>query len=67
MARSRTTHQGVGLTEKQDKFLRLIAQGASNAAACRLVAIHRWTVRGQQNLLRTSAVSAVHLAAAGGH
>lgn len=43
MARSRTTHRGAGLTEKQDKFMRLIAQGVSNSEACRLVGIHRRT------------------------
>jgi len=31
------------LTEKQDKFVRLIAQGVSNSEACRLVGIHRRT------------------------
>ncbi len=43
MARSRATHRGAGLTEKQDKFMRLIAQGVSNSEACRLVGIHRRT------------------------
>ena len=43
MARSRATHRGAGLTEKQDKFVRLIAQGVSNSEACRLVGIHRRT------------------------
>jgi transposase, IS30 family len=43
MGRSRTTHQGEALTEKQDKFVRLIAQGVSNSEACRLVGIHRRT------------------------
>jgi hypothetical protein len=32
-----------GLTEKQDRFVRLIAQGVSNAAACRAVGINRRT------------------------
>lgn len=31
------------MTEKQDKFVRLIAQGVSNCEACRLVGIHRRT------------------------
>lgn len=43
MARSRTTRSGHGLTEKQDRFSRLIAQGVSNAEACRVVGIHRRT------------------------
>jgi IS30 family transposase len=43
MVRSRTTHRGAGLTEKQDRFVRLIAQGVSNSEACRLVGIHRRT------------------------
>lgn len=30
MGRSRTSHQGGALTEKQDKFVRLIAQDVSN-------------------------------------
>lgn len=43
MSRSRTTRSGHGLTEKQDKFARLVAQGVSNAEACRVVGIHRRT------------------------
>jgi IS30 family transposase len=43
MARSRTTHPGRALTEKQDRFVRLIAQGMSNAEACRVVGINRRT------------------------
>lgn len=43
MGRSRTSHQGGALTEKQDKFVRLIAQGVSNSEACRTVGIHRRT------------------------
>lgn len=43
MGRSRATHRGGGLTEKQDKFVRLIAQGVSNSEACRLVGVHRRT------------------------
>jgi hypothetical protein len=43
MGRSRTTHAGRGLTEKQDRFVRLIAQGVSNSQACRAVGINRKT------------------------
>lgn len=43
MARSRATHRGGGLTEKQDEFVRLIGQGVSNSEACRRVGIHRRT------------------------
>jgi IS30 family transposase len=43
MGRSRRSHQGGGLTEKQDKFVGLIAQGVSNSEACRIVGIHRRT------------------------
>jgi IS30 family transposase len=43
MGRSRTTHAGHALTEKQDRFVRLIAQGVSNSKACRLVGINRRT------------------------
>ena len=43
MGRSRTTHPGRALTEKQDRFVRLIAQGVPNAEACRLVGINRKT------------------------
>ncbi len=43
MARSRTTHPGNGLTEKQDKFAQLVAKGVSNAEACRIVGINRRT------------------------
>ena len=39
MARSRTTHPGRALTEKQDRF----AQGVSNSEACRVVGINRRT------------------------
>lgn len=45
MGRSRTTHAGRALTEKQDRFVRLIAQGVSNSEACRLVGINRRTGR----------------------
>jgi IS30 family transposase len=43
MGRSRTTHAGHALTEKQDRFVRLIAQGVSNSEACRVVGINRRT------------------------
>jgi hypothetical protein len=45
MARSRTSHPGGALTEKQDKFVRLIARGVPNAEACRIVGINRRTGR----------------------
>lgn len=44
MGRSRTNHQGGGLREAQDKFVRLIAQDVLNSEACRIVGIHRRTV-----------------------
>ena len=43
MGRSRTTHAGRALTEKQDRFVRLIVQGVPNAEACRVVGINRRT------------------------
>lgn len=43
MGRSRATHAGRALTEKQDRFVRLIAHGVSNREACRLVGINRRT------------------------
>jgi len=43
MGRSRITHAGRALTEKQDRFVRLIARGVSNREACRLVGINRRT------------------------
>lgn len=43
MAWSRRTHPGRALTEKQDRFVRLIGQGVSNAEACRIVGIKRRT------------------------
>jgi IS30 family transposase len=43
MGRSRTTHAGRALTEKQVRFVRLIAQGVSNSEACRVVVINRRT------------------------
>jgi transposase, IS30 family len=43
MGRSRTTHPGRGLTERGDRFVRLIAQGVPNAEACWIVGINRRT------------------------
>jgi len=43
MGRSRATHAGRALMEKQDRFIRLIAHGVSNREACRLVGINRRT------------------------
>jgi len=43
MGRSRATHAGRALTEKQDRFVRFIAHGVSNREACRLVGINRRT------------------------
>ncbi len=43
MGRSRKTHAGRASREKQDRFVRLIAQGGSNSEACRQVGINRWT------------------------
>jgi IS30 family transposase len=43
MGRSRTTHPGWASTEKQDRFVRLTAQGVPNAEACRVVGINRRT------------------------
>ncbi len=43
MGSSRTSHSGSGLTEKQDRFSRLIAQGMSNSEACRVVGVNRRT------------------------
>jgi len=43
VGRSRTTHAGRALTEKQDRFVRLIARGVSNSDACRIVGINRRT------------------------
>ncbi len=41
MGRSRTTHAGSGVTEKQEQFGRLIARGMSNSEACRVVSTTR--------------------------
>ena len=43
MGRSRESHAGSGLTDKQDRFSRLIGQGVSNSEACRIVGINRRT------------------------
>lgn len=43
MGRCRESHAGGGLTDKQERFGRLIAQGVSNAEACRIVGINRRT------------------------
>jgi len=45
MGRSEATHPGRNwaLTEKQDRFARLIKQGVSNVEACRIVGINRRT------------------------
>jgi transposase, IS30 family len=43
MARSGATHAGRALTEQQDRFVRLIAQGVPNAEACWIVGINRRT------------------------
>ena len=43
MGESRTSHSGGGLTERQEQFSRLIAQGMSYSEACRVVGINRRT------------------------
>jgi IS30 family transposase len=43
MGQGRPRRPSRGLTEKQDRFVRLIAQGVSNAEACRTVGINRRT------------------------
>lgn len=43
MGRERRRRPGRGLTEQQDRFVRLIAQGVSNSEACRIVGINRTT------------------------
>ena len=37
--RSRMSHPGGGLPEKQDRFIRLIERGVSKSEACRLVVL----------------------------
>jgi transposase, IS30 family len=62
MGRSRTTHAGRARTEKQDWFVRLIAQGVSNREACRIVGINRRTGTGWRlgRTIRNTAGEAVH-------
>ncbi|MGH9216755.1 MAG: IS30 family transposase [Acidimicrobiales bacterium] len=43
MGQGRRRRPSRGLTEKQDQFFRLIAQGVSNSEACRIVGIYRKT------------------------
>ena len=43
MGVGRKTRRGVMIVEKQEWFVRLIAQGVSNSAACRIVGINRRT------------------------
>lgn len=43
MGQGRRRRPGRGLTEKQDRFIGLIAQGMANAEACRIVGINRRT------------------------
>ena len=62
MGRSRTTHAGRAVTEKQDRFVRLIAQGVSNSEACRIVGINRRTGTRWRlgRTIRSTAGEAVH-------
>jgi len=62
MGRSRTTHAGCALTEKQDRFVRLIAEGVSNREACRIVGINRRTETRWRlgHTIRNTAGKAVH-------
>src|SRR5215203_7567173 len=62
MGRSRTTHAGRALTEKQDRFVRLIGQGVSNREACRIVGINRRTGTRWRlgRTIRNTAGEAVH-------
>ena len=62
MGRSRMTHAGRALTEKQDRFVRLIAQGVSNRGACRVVGINRRTGTRWRlgRTIRNTAGEAVH-------
>jgi len=62
MGRSRTTHAGCALTEKQDRFVRLIAEGVSNREACRIVGINRRTETRWRlgRTIRNTAGKAVH-------
>lgn len=62
MGRSRTTHAGRALTEEQDRFVRLVAQGVSNREACRIVGINRRTGTRWRlgRTIRNTADEAVH-------
>src|SRR5215213_8893210 len=62
MGRSRTTRAGRALTEKQDRFVRLIAQGVSNGEACRIVGVNRRTGTRWRfgRTIRNTAGEAVH-------
>ena len=62
MGRSRTSHTGCAQTEKQERFVRLIAQGVSNREACRLVGINRRTGTRWRlgRTIRNTAGEAVH-------
>jgi transposase, IS30 family len=62
MGPSRTKHAGRALTEKQDRFVRLIAQGVSNREACRVVGINRRTGTRWRlgRTIRNTAGEAVH-------
>jgi transposase len=62
MGRSRTTRAGRALTEKQNRFVRLIAQGVSNREACRIVGVNRRTGTRWRlgRTIRNSAGEAVH-------
>ena len=62
MGWSRTTHAGRAPTEKQDRFVRLIAQGVSNREACRIVGINRRTGTRWRlgRTIRNTAGEAVH-------
>jgi transposase, IS30 family len=62
MGRSRTTHAGCAPTEKQDRFVRLIAQGVSNREACRIIGINRGTGTRWRlgRTIRNTAGEAVH-------
>jgi transposase len=62
MGRSRTSHAGSALTEKQDRFVALIRQGVSNREACRVVGINRRTGTRWRlgRTIRNTAGEAVH-------
>ena len=62
MGQSRTTHAGRAPTEKQDRFVRLIAQGVSNREACGIVGVNRRTGTRWRlgRTIRNTAGEAVH-------